>query len=370
MNTLGRLQAAWPAQHALWWGAHAPTITRIVRAAELRERLGLAHAPDKPVVTGAVDFFKLNDAPYVIEERVAASGRTYEVKVYTPEAYTEDYMGRSTETNRLVRWGIYLSDGSLVSRDGAFRLRFPEAWATVQARAARYRGEKREEYLAEAFWKRLTPDEQEAMIASIDLDAYADARGADQAAKDLLNDLRESKSPLGWASVDWRDRLWSVYAQRHLGGPVGSDAWYSAPWEAFIRYKLERGGYPIPPDLTPEALPLTMKIKIPDRMGVVQRLHPWIGNAGEYWSNEPRGARAREYADIQERVLRRFGGPYNLDALYAMRDHEAGWLIHDRMDPAWKKENLSPDWIRGGGGLRDVVAKIQRGPVRSPWSKP
>lgn len=369
MNTLGRLQAAWPAQHALWWGAHAPTITRIVRATELRERLGLAHAPDKPVVTGAVDFFKLNDAPYVIEERVAASGRTYEVKVYTPEAYTEDYMGRSTETNRLVRWGIYLSDGSLVSRDGAFRLRFPDAWATVQARAARYRGEKREEYLAEAFWKRLTPDEQEAMIASIDLDAYADARGADQAAKDLLNDLRESKSPLGWASVDWRDRLWSVYAQRHLGGPVGSDAWYSAPWEAFIRYKLERGGYPIPPDLTPEALPLTMKIKIPDRMGVVQRLHPWIGNAGEYWSNEPRGARAREYADIQERVLRRFGGPYNLDALYAMQDHEAGWLIHDRMDPAWKKENLSPDWIRGGG-LRDVVAKIQRGPVRSPWSKP
>ena len=368
MSTLGRLQAAWPAHHAPWWAAHAPTITRIVRAAELRERLGLAHAPDKPVVTGAVDFFKLNDAPYVIEERVAASGRTYEVKVYTPEAYTEAYMGRSTETNRLVRWGIYLSDGALVSRDGAFRLRFPEAWATVQARAAKYRGEKREEYLAEAFWKRLTPDEQEAMIASIDLDAYADARGAKQAEKDLRHDLRESKSPLGWAPVDWYNRVGDAYAQRYLGGPAGSDAWFSAPWSDFVQYSLDYGGYPIPPDVSPDALPLTIKQRVPDRVGVVIRLHPWIAGTSEYWRHVPRGERALEYDRVKAAILRRFGGPYDLDALWAMSENDAGWFIYKRLDPAWRAEgSLDAPWIRH---LRAVVSTIQRGYANRPWSKP
>jgi hypothetical protein len=361
MTVVTALRDALPMRAHGWFDTRRATVDAIVRAATLRVRLGAA-AGKGPIVVGAVDYFDLNDAPYTVEERVSESGRTYEVVVYLPEAYTADYMGRSDETGRLVRWGVQLSDGRTVSRDGAFRIRFPDAWANVSAQAARYRAEKREEYLAEQFWKRLTPDEREAMIASVDLNAYADARGAEQGAKDVLRDLRESKSPLGWADVNWYERIWDVYALRYLGGVVGSDAWYSAPWDAFLRYKLARGGYPIPDDLTPEALPLTMPLAA--RRG--RRLHPWIGDASEYWGNVPKGERAREYADIQARVLRRFGGPYDLDALFSMREQEADRFIFDRLDPAWNAERSKLDaaWIKG---LRAVVAKIQRGPSR-PWS--
>lgn len=362
--SVAKLRAALPDGARPWFDAHRSKIDAIVRASIVRGRLGAAAgSAEAPLVVSAVDYFKLNEAPWYAEERVSESGRTYTVKVFAPEAYTDEYMGRSDETGRLVRWGIYLSDGRTVSRDGAFRVRFPAAWAKVSAAAAHKRGEKREEYLADQFWRRLTPDEQEAMIASVDLDSYADARGTEQGAKDLLRDLRESRSPLGWADVHWYNRLWDVYAQRHLGGAVGEDAWFSAPWDAFIRYKLERGGYPIPADLTPEALPFTMRMH-----GGIRRLHPWVAGAGEYWTNTPRGARAREYADIQARVLRRFGGPYDLTALYAMRDHEAGRLILGRVDPPWSAESLSlpAAWNKG---LRDVVAEIQRGPRRPLWGE-
>ena len=65
-------------------------------------------APEEPVtITGAYDSFKTNDAPYIIEERTNSFGGTYDKKVYTSEAYS-DFMDKSDETGRRIRWGVTL----------------------------------------------------------------------------------------------------------------------------------------------------------------------------------------------------------------------------------------------------------------------
>jgi hypothetical protein len=302
-------------------------------------------------IIGYVDFFKRNEAPYVMEERISESGRAYEVKVYLPEAYTEDYMVRSDETGRLVRWGVELSDRRTVSRDGAFRVRFPEQWAKIKAAAARKRGEKRDEYLAQAIWREMSPDEQSAMIASVDLDAYADGRGIQVARKDLQSDLKESGSLLFWVDIPWFDLLSDIYAKRHLGGPVGSTAWSSSTFEGFARYRLERDGQKEPESLKPDDLPLLDK-RWPESL----KLHPVWAMSMEYWGNKPMGARVAEQPRVMK-VLRERMGP----ALAAIVDEEAAHVLDPTRGPTRRDQILqrySLAMIRGGGGGDDRNKKL------------
>lgn len=302
-------------------------------------------------IVGYVDFFKRNDAPYVMEERVSESGRAYEVKVYLPEAYTEDYMVRSDETGRLVRWGVELSDRRTVSRDGAFRVRFPEQWAKVKAAAARKRGEKRDEYLAQAIWREMSPDERNATIASVDLDAYADGRGIKVAKEDLRSDLKEGGSLLFWVDIPWFDLLRDAYARRHLGGPVGSIAWSSSTFEDFARYQLARDGQKEPESLKPDDLPLLDK-----QWTKSLKLHPVWSISTEYWGNEPMGARAAEQPRVMK-VLRERMGP----ALTAIIDEEAARVLDPTRGPTQRDRILqrySSAMLRDGGWGDDRNKKL------------
>jgi len=201
------------------------------------------------------DQFQLTEAPYRWEERVSASGRSYSVKVYEREAYTAAHMAKSAESGRLVRWAAVLSDGRLVSRDGLIRMRDPEGWEReVKPRVAKLRGDAREAALADAFWSSLSPAEREALAASVDLDAYADGRGERAALRDLLADLRAGGSPLAFVDVGWWARIRDRYARRHLGGPVGSAAWASAPWSHWVAYDHERQGLPQPAESDPRTI--------------------------------------------------------------------------------------------------------------------
>jgi hypothetical protein len=251
-------------------------------------------------ILGYIDFFSLNDAPFVLEDRVSSSGRTYTVKVYLPEAYTDDYMFRSDETRRLIRWGVELSDGRTVSREGAFRVRFPEQWEIVKEAASRKRGEARDEYIACSIWKNMLPEEQEAMLSSVDIESYADARGLKRAKQDLLADLKQSGSLLSWVDAPWGEMLKDAYARRHLGGPVGSDEWRSATFEEFLRYKYEVAGLREPASFDPAKANLLVRPG-----AVVDELWRW---ASEYWGNEPAGRRIGDRIRVVN-ILRERMGP-------------------------------------------------------------
>lgn len=61
--------------------------------------------PDLAAIT-FVDAFKVNNAPYEIMQSEYG-----ESKVYSSEAYTEDYMFRSVKSNRLCRYGVRTAAG-------------------------------------------------------------------------------------------------------------------------------------------------------------------------------------------------------------------------------------------------------------------
>lgn len=304
-------------------------------------------------VTAYVDLFAENEAPYVMEERLSESGRSYEVKVFTPDAYTEDYMERSDETGRLIRWAVRLSDGRMVSRDGAFRLRFPDQWERVRQAAARKRGEKRDEHLAMALWGLLSEDEREAMFSSVDLSSYADGRGIEAAKADLARDLRESGNLLFWAvgSDDWYHRLVDQYAICYLGGPLESPAWTSSSFQRFINFKSAMKGVPTV-EVDPVKLPLVADKRV--RPAGRKALAPWWGMSFEYWSNPPTGDRVAEFARIFHALRRRMGrtlhhlsmpGAFIPSAATpeGRRARETLWgQLRADMDPVWSA-SLDPD---------------------------
>lgn len=328
-------------------------------------------------VVDYMDFFKLREAPYVLEERVGESGRSYTVKVYLPEAYTADYMIPSDETGRLVRWGVKLNDGRVVSRDGIFRLRFPEAWERVKARAARARGEARDKLLGEALWGLLTSEEQRAMIASVNVRDFADGRGAKQALADLEDFLRREGSLLAYADHEWWRDIANAYAVRMLGGPVGSDAWRSAPFEAFAAYKREKAGKPVL-DSNPATMPLTVK------HGQNLSIHPALTDL-EYWSSpgDDHPMRAADKARVFPVLLRRFGSALvrltqalaadgqaaELPSEHTVSGRQArDALYHEilrTIDPAWARElGPSPSMLEP---VVDAASRVFRGVPSTAW---
>jgi hypothetical protein len=187
-------------------------------------------------VTGQSDAFRETDAPWIMEERIAASGRSYSVKVYLPEAYTAAHMRRSDETKRLVRWTVRLSDGRCVSREGALRVRAPEVWNRVRSVVAKLRGDRREQAIADALWDALTVEEREAMIAAVDLAAYTVGRSIREASEALHADLIAEMNPLALVAVDWTARFRDLYATAVFGGPVNSPAWHAMTWPQWVAY--------------------------------------------------------------------------------------------------------------------------------------
>jgi len=328
-------------------------------------------------VRAYVDFFQRNDAPYVLEERMSESGRSYTVKVYLPEAYTAQYMPASDETGRRVRWGVELTDGRLVSRDGVFRLRFPAEWEKIKSKAARARGEARDKLLGEALWGLLTPEEQRAMIASVNVRDFADGRGEKQALADLEDFLRREGSLLAYADHEWWRDIANAYAVRMLGGPVGSDAWRSAPFEAFAAYKREKAGKPVL-DSNPATMPLTVK------HGQNLSIHPALTDL-EYWSapGEDRPMRAADKARVFPILLRRFGSALvrltqaraadwqaaELPSEHTVSGRQArDALYHEILrpiDPAWARElGPSPSMLKP---VVDAASRVFRGVPSTAW---
>lgn len=82
---------------------------------------------EKVTVTGYYDALKKNNAPMI--EYTDSYG--VERKTYDP-AVRSEYYDRSNETNQPIRYVAELSDGSIVSLDGAIRLTDPERWAKVE----------------------------------------------------------------------------------------------------------------------------------------------------------------------------------------------------------------------------------------------
>jgi hypothetical protein len=259
------------------------------------------------------DAFREHDAPYEWEERVSESGRAYSRKVYLPEAYTADYMDASDETKRLVRWGVRLSDGRTVSRDGVFRLRWPERWDRIRSELARVRGARRDEAVAKTLWRHLEPSEREAMVASIRLEDYVDGRGLTQAVADLEDDLKTSGSLLYWVrgAINPYAMLADAFAVKYTGGPIGSEPWRSCSWETWIRYQMARHGVPVDDDhLSPAELPLAFRTRIETREGAKERWipHPWLGAIPEFVVNAI-GARTAELPVLRAMLEARLHGP-------------------------------------------------------------
>lgn len=346
----------------------------LIDDARERRRRPVALRPVEPAdlrVVEYMDFFKLRDAPYVLEERVGESGRSYTVKVYLPEAYTAAYMIPSDETGRLVRWGVKLNDGRIVSRDGIFRLRFPAAWERIKAKAARARGEARDKLLGETLWGLLTPEEQKAMIASVDLRDFADGRGAKQALADLEDFLKREGSLLAYADHEWWLDIRNIYATRHLGGPEGSSEWRGASWVDFAAYKQEREGLP-PADLSPETVPAVR------RAGKGYVIHPAIDD-GEYWTppEKDHPLRAADKALVFPILRRRFGPVLSglaqarltesvpLPPEHTVEGRRARDVLYDdilrTIDPAWAKD-LGPS--------RTMLSPLVDAATRVFWRTP
>lgn len=247
------------------------------------------------------DWFRVTNAPYEWERRFSRDGRgSYEVKRYLDVAYTAAHMARSEESGRLVRWVVRLSDGSAVSHEGLFRIRSREAWErTIRPAVSRLRGERRERAMADAFWGMLSPEEREAMVASVDLDAYTQGRGVEEAREALFEDLRVGGSPLALVDAGWDRRIRDRYAERHLGGPHRSAAWASAPWARWVAYVYACRGLPAPDDIDPGRMPAF------DAKG---RPLPWWESVLYSYFSRPSEGREAEVETIARTLWRRLGG--------------------------------------------------------------
>ena len=68
-------------------------------------RRAAAPAADDLRVVAYEDFFVRTEAPYRLEERISASGRSYSVKVYERETYTAEYVKLPRPEGRGFRLG-------------------------------------------------------------------------------------------------------------------------------------------------------------------------------------------------------------------------------------------------------------------------
>lgn len=306
-------------------------------------------------VTGQSDAFRETDAPYIMEERTAASGRSYSVKVYTTEAYTARHMRRSDETKRLVRWTVRLSDGRCVSRDGALRVRAPEAWNRVRSVVAKLRGDRREQVLADALWDALTAEEREAMVSAVDLPAYTVGRSIREASEALHADLIAEGSPLALVDARWQDRLRDAYATAAFGGPVGSPAWHAMTWSQWMTYTYALLGQCAPDAMSP---PATVVVKM------TRQLAPWWHSLTSFARQAP--------ADHAGEVIAHFtamagGEVHALEAApfppaSRLEDrHAVNAMMTARMGrlaPAWRAEGGAVDVAREGVKCLADAARI------------
>ncbi len=157
----------------------------------------------RPRIKRIFDSFKHNDAPYFIEE-----GMFTDRKVWSPDAYTEDYMTRSNESNRLLRWVVQLEDGQVMSMDGYMRQYFPDQW---KARRASLSGKK----AALNLWNSLSKEEQQAMLD--DIDWYKLAEGLpdkNSSLHQIEKVLRDSGSILPDVTSEWQGRIDDVFSRK------------------------------------------------------------------------------------------------------------------------------------------------------------
>jgi hypothetical protein len=122
-------------------------------AAEVAARTA-ARAGDGPVrLTGTYDAFKRSNAPR--ESYVTPTGE--DASRYTSDAYTPDYMVKSSDTGRLLRWVFQLSDGREVSIESYLKATHPELSKTaVSGKNALNR-----------LWTQLSEDERLTLVDSI-----------------------------------------------------------------------------------------------------------------------------------------------------------------------------------------------------------
>lgn len=299
-------------------------------------------------VIGQSDSFRETDAPWIMEERISASGRAYSVKVYTAEAYTVRHMRRSDETKRLVRWTVRLSDGRCVSRDGALRVRAPEAWNRVRSVVAKLRGDRREQALADALWEALTIEEREAMVASVDLQSYTDGRSLREASEALHADLIAEGSPLARVDAGWQDRLRDIYATAAFGGPIGSPAWHAMAWPQWLTYTYSLTGQTAP---DAENLPASI---LTDH-GRSRRLAAWWPSLMTF----ARYAPVEHAREVIARITAMVGGEVaaveaqEFPPASRLDDRKAVLALRDarltRMTPAWRADSsASLDVAREG----------------------
>lgn len=289
-------------------------------------------------VIGQSDSFRETDAPWIMEERISASGRAYSVKVYTAEAYTARHMRKSDETKRLVRWTVRLSDGRCVSRDGALRVRAPEAWNRVRSVVAKLRGDRRDQALADALWDALTIEEREAMVASVDLQSYTVGRSIREASDALHADLIAEGSPLALVDARWQDRLRDIYATEAFGGPIGSPAWHAMTWAQWLTYT-----YSLTGETAPDADNLPASV-LTDH-GRSRRLAAWWPSLRTF----ARYAPVEHAREVIARITDMAGGEVaaveaqEFPPASRMDDRKAVLALRDvrlaRMTPAWRADS-------------------------------
>lgn len=257
------------------------------------------------VVVGATDMFKLTNAPYHEELRARGIGNTYYAKVYEPVAYTARHMAKSDESKRLVRWVVNLSNGMKVSREGVLRLRAPEVWDRVQPMVAKLRGEKLEQAMAKALWDAITPEEREAMVASVDLASYVEGRSIREAREDLFADLVESKSPLAHIDAEWSKRLRREFVRAAFG--TETPAWEALTWPEFVRFQAFLGGNQH--DLSAYENPRTMPLTVRGKNGLSVH-ESWVMHNGlSEIASYARLARPQFAEEVLSVVIERLGGP-------------------------------------------------------------
>ena len=305
-------------------------------------------------IVGQSDAFRDTDAPWFMEERISASGRSYSVKVYANEAYTARHMYKSDETKRLVRWAVRLSDGRLVSREGAIRVRAPEAWDRVRPMIAKLRGDRREQALADALWDAISTEEREAMVAAVDIPSYTVGRSLREAQESLYADLIAQGSPLARVDADWERRLRDVYATAAFGGPVGSLQWYAMTWPKWLTYI-----YSIKGQDAPDAHNLSPVVVVMFNRERTTIIAPWMSSLNTFASIAP----IDHAADVVDYFIEMAGG--EIDEIETLdfppvSQMEKRKAIHALWDA--RLSRMSPQWrpfgrviIAARDGLRTLL---------------
>ncbi|MBU1621867.1 MAG: GNAT family N-acetyltransferase, partial [Gammaproteobacteria bacterium] len=120
-----------------------------------------------PKIKRSYDAFKSNKAP----KESYIDGRGNERSYYGDEAYKE-YMDKSDETGKRIRWAVELSDGRKVSVDGAIRLTNPKLWERIKNKKGRAK--------TEALYEGLSKPEKDSFVTEaiegIEFDGYNDVQ--------------------------------------------------------------------------------------------------------------------------------------------------------------------------------------------------